>query len=58
MVKRYDESKDGESIMQLNVPPDLETLINKRLSSGGYASAEDMLRRALQVQVSAGERCE
>ena len=26
--------------MQLNVPPDLETLINKRLS-GGYTSIED-----------------
>ena len=29
--------------MQLNVPPDLETLINKRLSSGGYTSIEDAL---------------
>ena len=29
--------------MQLNVPPDLETLINKRLSSGGYTDAEDVL---------------
>lgn len=36
--------------MQLNVPPDLETLINKRLSRGGYASAEDVLRRALEAQ--------
>jgi len=36
--------------MQLTVPPDLETLINKRLSSGGYASAEDVLRRALEAQ--------
>jgi antitoxin ParD1/3/4 len=36
--------------MQLNVPPDLETLINKRLSSGGYANAEDVLRRALEAQ--------
>jgi Arc/MetJ-type ribon-helix-helix transcriptional regulator len=36
--------------MRLNVPPDLETLINKRLSSGGYASAEDVLRRALEAQ--------
>jgi Arc/MetJ-type ribon-helix-helix transcriptional regulator len=36
--------------MQLNVPPDLETLINKRLSSGGYASIEDVLRRALEAQ--------
>jgi Arc/MetJ-type ribon-helix-helix transcriptional regulator len=36
--------------MQLNVPPDLETLINKRLSSGGYTSVEDVLRRALEAQ--------
>ena len=36
--------------MQLNVPPDLETLINKRLSSGGYTSAEDVLRCALEAQ--------
>jgi Arc/MetJ-type ribon-helix-helix transcriptional regulator len=36
--------------MQLNVPPDLETLINKRLSSGGYTNAEDVLRRALEAQ--------
>jgi Arc/MetJ-type ribon-helix-helix transcriptional regulator len=36
--------------MQLTVPPDLETLINKRLSSGGYANAEDVLRRALEAQ--------
>ena len=36
--------------MQLNVPPDLETLINKRLSAGGYESVEDVLRRALEAQ--------
>ena len=36
--------------MQLTVPPDLETLINKRLSSGGYTNAEDVLRRALEAQ--------
>jgi Arc/MetJ-type ribon-helix-helix transcriptional regulator len=36
--------------MQLTVPPDLETLINKRLSSGGYANAEEVLRRALESQ--------
>ena len=35
---------------QLNVPPDLETLINKRLSSGAYSDAEDVLRRALEAQ--------
>lgn len=36
--------------MQLNLPPDLETLINKRLSSGAYANAEDVLRQALEAQ--------
>jgi Arc/MetJ-type ribon-helix-helix transcriptional regulator len=36
--------------MQLTVPPDLESLINKRLSSGGYANAEEVLRRALEAQ--------
>ena len=36
--------------MQLNVPPDLEALIKKRLSSGAYSNAEDVLRRALEAQ--------
>ncbi len=36
--------------MHVELPPDLETLINKRLSSGAYASPEDVLRRALEVQ--------
>lgn len=36
--------------MQLNLPPDLEMLINKRLSSGAYANAEDVLRCALEAQ--------
>jgi len=36
--------------MHLNIPPDLETLINKRLSTGGYASVEEVLRRALEAQ--------
>lgn len=36
--------------MQVKVPPDLESLINKRLSSGGYSSVEDVLRRALEAQ--------
>jgi Arc/MetJ-type ribon-helix-helix transcriptional regulator len=49
-LRRYDESGNGEPAMQLNVPPDLETLINKRLSSGGYQSPEDVLRRALEAQ--------
>jgi Arc/MetJ-type ribon-helix-helix transcriptional regulator len=41
---------NGEPAMQLNVPPDLEALINRRLSSGGYTSVEDVLRRALEAQ--------
>jgi len=36
--------------MQLTVPPDLESLINKRLSAGCYASAEEVLRSALEAQ--------
>lgn len=36
--------------MQLNVPPDLEMLINKRLLSGAYANAEDVVRHALEAQ--------
>jgi len=36
--------------MQLTVPPELETLINKRLSSGAYVNAEEVLRRALESQ--------
>jgi hypothetical protein len=36
--------------LQFNVPPDVETLVNKRLSSGGYASVEDVFRRALEAQ--------
>lgn len=36
--------------MQLNVPPDLETLINKRIASGAYTSVEDVLRDALEAQ--------
>lgn len=36
--------------MQLNVPPDLEGLIQKRIASGAYLDAEDVVRRALQAQ--------
>jgi len=36
--------------MQLELPPDLELLINKRLSTGGYSSVEDVLRHALEAQ--------
>jgi Arc/MetJ-type ribon-helix-helix transcriptional regulator len=36
--------------MQVNLPRDLETLVNKRLSSGAYASVEDVFRHALEAQ--------
>ncbi len=36
--------------MQVNLPPDLETLVNKLLASGGYTSVEDVFRRALEAQ--------
>jgi Arc/MetJ-type ribon-helix-helix transcriptional regulator len=39
-----------EPAMQLTVPDDLESLINKRLSAGGYETAEDVLRSALEAQ--------
>jgi Arc/MetJ-type ribon-helix-helix transcriptional regulator len=41
---------NGELAMQVNLPPDLETLVNKRLSRGGYTSVEDVFRRALEAQ--------
>jgi Arc/MetJ-type ribon-helix-helix transcriptional regulator len=44
------KAKNGGSAMQLNLPPDIETLINKRLSTGAYTNAEDVLRRALEAQ--------
>ena len=37
--------------MQLNVPPDLEALVQKRLATGAFASAEDVIRRALDEKV-------
>jgi Arc/MetJ-type ribon-helix-helix transcriptional regulator len=36
--------------MQVNLPRDLETLVNKRLSSGAYDSVEEVFRRALEAQ--------
>jgi hypothetical protein len=51
--------------MQLNLPPDLETLINKRLSSCAYTNAEAFLcllrfeRMAQDVKnIRSGERRE
>ena len=44
--------------MQLNVPPDLETLIKKRLSSGGCTDAEgswtEEERQALSAHIEEG----
>lgn len=36
--------------MRLNVPPDLEALVQKRLATGAFASAEEVIRRALEAQ--------
>jgi Arc/MetJ-type ribon-helix-helix transcriptional regulator len=36
--------------MHVNLPRDLETLVNKRLSSGAYDSVEEVFRRALEAQ--------
>jgi len=41
--------EEGESSMQLNVPPDLEALVQKRLASGAFANAEDVIRCALET---------
>lgn len=41
---------NGEGVHASEYPPDLETLINKRLSSGGYTNVEEVLRRALEAQ--------
>lgn len=37
--------------MQLTaLPPDLQTLVEKRLATGAYSDAEDVLRQALEAQ--------
>ena len=36
--------------MPLDLPIDLETLVRKRLATGAYSSAEEVLRRALEAQ--------
>jgi Arc/MetJ-type ribon-helix-helix transcriptional regulator len=47
--------------MQLTIPSDLEALVQKRLASGAFASAEEILRRALEAQDDeeswTGEEC-
>lgn len=35
--------------MQLKIPSDMEALVQKRLASGAFANAEDVVRRALEV---------
>ena len=50
MVQLFIKKRLRTLAMQLNVPADLEALINKRLSSGAYTSPEDVLRRALEAQ--------
>ena len=35
--------------MQLTVPPDVEVLVQKRLATGAFANAEDVIRRALET---------
>jgi Arc/MetJ-type ribon-helix-helix transcriptional regulator len=50
LIKGNDKKREATQPMQLNVPPDLESLIKKRLASGGYANAEEVLRRALEAQ--------
>jgi Arc/MetJ-type ribon-helix-helix transcriptional regulator len=40
---------EGDSKMQLNVPPDVEALVQKRLATGAFANAEDVIRCALEA---------
>ncbi len=35
---------------QIVIPPDLQALVDKRLATGAYEDAEDVLRQALQAQ--------
>jgi Arc/MetJ-type ribon-helix-helix transcriptional regulator len=44
------KKRKRSAAVQLNLPPDLEMRINKRLSSGAYTSAEEVLRGALEAQ--------
>jgi Arc/MetJ-type ribon-helix-helix transcriptional regulator len=46
---RLEGKKENQS-MQLNFPPDLEALVQKRLATGAFADAEEVIRRALETQ--------
>ena len=35
--------------MQLTIPSDMEALVQKRLDSGAFSNAEEVIRRALEV---------
>ena len=35
--------------MQVNVPPDLEAIVQKRLATGAFANADEVIRRALET---------
>jgi Arc/MetJ-type ribon-helix-helix transcriptional regulator len=35
--------------VQPTIPPDVEALVEKRLAAGGFANAEDIIRRALDA---------
>ena len=35
--------------MQLTIPSDMEALVQKRLASGAFTNAEEVVRRALEV---------
>ena len=35
--------------MRLNIPPDIEFLVQKRLATGAFTDAEDVIRRALET---------
>lgn len=39
--------------MSLVISPDLEALIEKRIATGDYASADEVIRRALEAQEEA-----
>jgi Arc/MetJ-type ribon-helix-helix transcriptional regulator len=36
--------------MEVKLPPDLEILVKKRLSTGEYSSVEEVFRRALEAR--------
>jgi len=48
--KSWNGNENRELAIQLNVPPDLVTLINKRLAGGGYESVVGVLRHGLEAQ--------